>query len=66
MTLPNSHFINTLSGVVRELAERDIPHDESVVIVQAFLVKYERWRPCHYRVDCLRTGRCPREISCDN
>lgn len=39
---------------------------DTVTLLEKLIVKYEPDRPCHYRLECIDTGRCPREISCDN
>lgn len=35
-------------------------------IRESFIKKYDPNRPCQYRTECVDTGRCPREIACDN
>lgn len=40
-------------------------HD-SDEIKERFIRIYDPNRPCDYNSECLRTGRCPHQIACNN
>lgn len=35
-------------------------------VIETFIRIYHPDRPCHYDIECIETGRCPREIACNN
>jgi hypothetical protein len=37
-----------------------------MTVIEQFIKRYDPEMPCHWRVECIETGRCPREIACNN
>ena len=39
---------------------------EARELIEAFITSYQPQKPCQYQPECLKTGRCPKEIVCNN
>jgi len=42
------------------------PECSDLEMLSRLIRKYHPERPCQYRLECIETSRCPKEISCDN
>jgi hypothetical protein len=47
-------------------AYSSIPSGTSDGIREAFIKMYHPDQPCAYDLECIRTGRCPKNIACNN